>query len=116
MNQMGQELVKNEHGFLQAQPMTDENMIQVEESRAISEVQAALVIAKRFPRDVNQAYSNIMSACERPLLAEKARYAYPKGGQNVTGASIRLMESIAQAWGNVDFGYKEMVRNKDHTI
>ncbi len=81
---------------------------QVESSRAVAEVQAAYVIAKKFPRDQHQAYLNIVKACERPFLAEQGQYAYPKGGKVVTGPSIRLAEVLAQNWGNMDFGIREL--------
>lgn len=77
-------------------------------SRQAQEVQAAMVIAKRFPRDEYDAYNRIMKACERPLLAENAMYEYPRGGTKVTGPSIRLAEAMAQSWGNLDFGIIEL--------
>jgi len=77
-------------------------------SRQAQEVQAAMIVAKRFPRDEYDAYNRIMKACERPLLAESSMYEYPRGGQKVTGPSIRLAEAIAQAWGNIDFGIMEL--------
>ena len=80
----------------------------VESARAVQEVQASLVVAKRFPRDENTAYTKIMTSCERPTLAKDALYAYPRGGQMVTGPSIRLAEALAQAWGNLDFGVREL--------
>jgi hypothetical protein len=86
----------------------DSELMQVSESRAVAEVQAAFVIAKKFPRDEHASYINIMKSCERPSLAEQAMYAYPKGGQVVKGPSIRLAETLAQKWGNVDFGIKEV--------
>ncbi len=77
-------------------------------SRQTQEVQAAMVIAKRFPRDETQSYNRIMRACQRRKLAETAMYEYPKGKGKVTGPSIRLAETIAQNWGNVDFGVVEL--------
>lgn len=77
-------------------------------SRQAQEVQAAMVVAKRFPRDEQQSMSRILTACNRPSLAESALYSYPKGGTEVTGPSIRLAECIAQNWGNMDFGYIEL--------
>lgn len=71
--------------------------------RAVAEIQAQVFMAKQFPRDENQARARILRACQRQGLAEKAIYTYPKGGQRVTGPSIRLAEAIAQAWGNLDF-------------
>lgn len=76
--------------------------IEVEKSRAVTEVQAALVIAKRFPRDEFEAHTRIMKACERSSLAKAALYSYPRGGQTVTGPSIRLAEVLAQNWGNME--------------
>lgn len=77
-------------------------------SRQAQEVQAAMVVAKKFPRDEVAGYQRIMRACQRKGLAEKATYEYPRGGQKVTGPSIRLAEAIAQNWGNIDFGIIEL--------
>ena len=78
------------------------------EARAVAEVQAQYVIAKKFPRNQHESYRQIMETCRRPFLAEQAMYAYPKGGQLVTGASIRLAEAMASAWGNLDCGVREI--------
>jgi hypothetical protein len=83
-------------------------VVEVEQQRAIQEVQAAMIIAKRFPRDVDESYTRIMGACQRKTLAASAMYAYPRGGAIVTGPSIRLAETIAQNWGNLQFGIREM--------
>lgn len=76
--------------------------------REIAEVQAAMVIAKKFPRDPVEAMDRILQACTRPTLAEGALYSYSRGGSEITGPSIRLAEAIAQAWGNVQFGIREL--------
>jgi hypothetical protein len=86
----------------------DNAMVQTNDARAVAEVQAAYVIAKKFPRDQNAAYMSIIEACKRPFLAEQAMYAYPRGGTLVKGASIRLAEAMAQCWGNLDCGVKEI--------
>ncbi len=105
----------NELGF--AIPEKNNNsMLQVSESRAVAEVQASYVIAKKFPRDENAAYMRIMKACERPLLAEQSMYAYPRGGQLVTGASIRLAEALAQSWGNIDCGVREVSQSDGMSV
>lgn len=86
-------------------------------SRQAQEVQAAMVVAKRFPRDENASYARIMNACKRQKLAECAVYEYPRGGVNVTGPSIRLAEMMAQNWGNVDSGIMELERkNGESTV
>lgn len=86
-------------------------LVEVESQRAIQETQAAMIIAKKFPRDQFESYTKIMEACKRKSLAEGALYAYPRGGKLVTGPSIRLAEAIAQAWGNLQFGIRELEQN-----
>lgn len=76
--------------------------------REIAEVQAAMIIAKRFPRNQAQAIDRIMIACQRSTLAESALYSYSRGGTEITGPSIRLAEAIAQQWGNLQFGVREL--------
>ncbi|AJK64913.1 hypothetical protein KHU1_0946 [Bacillus amyloliquefaciens KHG19] len=88
----------------QATGVTSEAMV----SRQAQEVQAAMVIAKKFPRDVYAAFDRIKKACERRLLAENAVYEYPRGGTKVSGPSIRLAEALAQNWGNIDYGIMEL--------
>lgn len=77
-------------------------------TRQAQEVQAAMVVAKRFPRDERMSCDRILNACARRSLAESAVYSYSRGGTEVTGPSIRLAECIAQNWGNIDFGYIEL--------
>lgn len=90
------------------QPEASGALVKVEEARAIQEVQAALIIGKRFPRDEKKAMDRILTACARETLAKSALYCYPKGGQEITGPSIRLAEAIAQIWGNIQFGIREL--------
>jgi hypothetical protein len=86
-------------------------------ARAAQEVQAAMIIAKRFPRDYTAAFNRILDACKRKSLAEVATYSYPRGGTAVTGPSIRLAECLAQNWGNVDFGIVELdQRNGESSV
>lgn len=100
---------QNTGGFLSNAPAVESNaMAKSQESKSVQEIQAALTIAQKFPRNQAQAYQNIMEACKRKFLAEQAVYAYPKGNQTVSGPSIRLAEVLAQNWGNMDFGIREI--------
>lgn len=91
-------------GFQPARTVQSEMMV----SRQAQEVQAAMVIAKKFPRDEVESFNRILRACQRKSLAEGAMYEYPKGNTKVTGPSIRLAEAMAQNWGNIDFGIIEL--------
>lgn len=87
------------------------------QQREIAEVQGAMVIAKRFPRDPIAAMDSILQACTRPSLAEGALYSYSRGGSEITGPSIRLAEVAAQCWGNIQFGIRELEqRNGESTV
>lgn len=82
----------------------------IEQTRAIAEVQAAMVVAKSRPRNEEEAYLKIMKACERHSLAAAAIYTFKRGGQLIEGPSIRLGEVMARAWGNVTYGMRELSR------
>jgi|GEM_PF-469583 len=88
----------------------------IEQERAIMEVQGAMVIAKRFPRDQKQALDRILNACTRQTLAEVALYEYSRGGTQITGPSIRLAEAIAQNWGNLQFGLREVEQRQGSSV
>ncbi len=98
----------NDLGFAKQETQNQEGLMQVGEARAVAEVQAAYVIAKKFPRNEHQSYSKIIEACKRPFLAEQSMYAYPRGNTTITGPSIRLAEAMAAAWGNLDCGVREI--------
>lgn len=78
------------------------------EAREIAEVKAAMAVAQMYPRDQRKAMDRILNACARPTLAEKAQYAFARGGQEITGPSIRLAETIAQGWGHLQYGTREL--------
>lgn len=90
----------------------NQGTVLIEQSRAIAEAQGKLVIAKRFPRDEVQAYAKAMEACQRPAMAEKAFYSFPRGGQTVEGPTIRFAEELARCWGNIDYGIKELSQDE----
>ena len=92
-------------------------MIDTEGQRAIQEVQAAMTIAKRFPRNVKDSLDRILNSCTRTSLAEQALYTYSRGGSDISGPSIRLAEAVAQQWGNLQFGIRELEqRNGESTV
>ena len=103
-------------GYGQMKPVDSGVTSAMASNREAQEVQAAVFMAKRFPRDESLALSRINQACQRRGLAEKAIYTYPKGGQNVTGPSIRLAEAIAQAWGNIQSGVVELEQRPGESV
>lgn len=78
--------------------------------REVAEVQAAMMIARKFPRDPIAAMDRILQACTRPGLARSALYQFSRGGSDISGPSIRLAEELARQWGNIRCGIAELSR------
>lgn len=97
-----------QNGIVAPMENINQGTVAIEASRAIAEAQGKLVIAKRFPRNEVEAYAKAMEACQRPSMAAKAFYSFPRGGQTVEGPTIRFAEELARCWGNIDYGIKEL--------
>jgi hypothetical protein len=95
-------------GIMASMDNINQGTVAIEASRAIAEAQGKLVIAKRFPRNEVAAYAKAMEACQRPSMAAKAFYSFPRGNQTVSGPTIRFAEELARCWGNIDYGIKEL--------
>ena len=91
-------------------------MLSVSSSREVAEIQGAMTIAKRFPRDQQASLDRILIACQRKMLAETAIYQYAKGGTDISGPSIRLAETLAREWGNVQFGIRELEQRNGESV
>jgi hypothetical protein len=87
----------------------------VAESKAVAQIQACMIMAKRDPRNENQAYIDIIEACKRHTLADQAVYAFPRGGKLVNGPTIRLAEVLAQKYGNVHIEITILKQDADQT-
>lgn len=80
----------------------------IAQTRELSEALAAVQMAKAFPRDIQECRKMIESECQREGLAEVATYTYARGGQDITGPSIRLAETLVRCLGNIDAGWREL--------
>lgn len=80
------------------------------QARENTEVMAMAMMAKRFPRDQIVACDRIRNAFTRVTLAEKAQYQFSRGGSDIVGPSIRAAEAMAQQWGNMSNGWREVSR------
>lgn len=87
-------------------------LIQSDISKEIAKIQGKMFLARQFPRDVENCMQKIIHSCQNPAIAEDYDYVYNRGGTEISGASIRLMEIVAQNWGNIDFGIRELSRNE----
>ena len=91
-----------------AMTTTSTGSIAVAQSRAMASELCAMQAAKAFPRDVRQSLERIKTACMRTGLAAVATYTYSRGGTDISGPSIRLAEVLANNWGNIRAGIKEL--------
>lgn len=83
----------------------------IEQSRAIAEVQAMVLVAQRAPRDEARAMSQAMSSCSQRAVADRAFFSFSRGGSSVNGESIHLATELARCWGNIDYGIMELARD-----
>ncbi|WP_079585461.1 hypothetical protein, partial [Mycobacteroides abscessus] len=80
----------------------------VEQSRAVAEVQSAVIVAQQIPRDMQRAEAEMRDTCNRSAMAKQAFYQVPNRGN---GASVHLMRELARVWGNVQYGVNELHRD-----
>jgi hypothetical protein len=93
---------------------TNELAVAYDQARAQKEIEGSIVLSKKFPRDEMKIFAAIQRSCKRPTFAEKARYAFPRGGATISGPSVNLARELARLWGNVRYGF-EVVRDDDDT-
>ena len=97
---------------VQVRPGASSQAAAVEHTRAAAEVAAAVQAARMVPRDVELAKARMRVACSDYGLAARAFYAYPKGGEEVTGPTVHLAREMAAIYGNVDYGTSELARRE----
>lgn len=72
---------------------------------ARAEIEGAIIIARRFPRNEDKCFGDIAKSCARLRFAENVCYRYPRGGQDVVGLSVYFAKEAARIWGNIRYGF-----------
>lgn len=85
----------------------------VEQSRAVAEVQGAIIVAQQCPRRMDIARTAMRESCEQLGFAESAFFSFPRAGSTVSGASIHLAKELARCFGNVQYGINELRRDDE---
>lgn len=99
---MGNDLViSDEYSIAQVNPEATGAVV-----ARVKEIEAAIILAKRFPRDLDRAWESLMKHCGRQNMAAKSAYAFPRGGTKVSGPSVYLARIAKQAWGNMRSGVR----------
>lgn len=69
------------------------------------EIQGAMILAQKFPRNEDRAFQSLMRACGRSSFAEDAEYSFPRGGTQIKGPSVNLAREAGRIWGNLRYGF-----------
>lgn len=85
----------------------------VEQSRAVAEVQAAVIVARQFPRNEAAAVQKMRTAFRQQSLAARCLFRFNRGDGNVNGETIQFAKELARCWGNIHHGLNELRRDDD---
>lgn len=83
----------------------------VEHSRAVAEVQAAVTVAQKVPRDIGRVTAEMQDTAKRLAVAKNAFYEMPRAGGKVAGSTVHLARELARIWSNIDYGVRELRRD-----
>lgn len=94
---------------------------------AVTEVQAAVVLAKKFPRNEERAYQRMMKALDNWAFADDCLYEFkrgrkqdPKNGEWVdnfiSGLSIHALREVVKFWGNVRYGHMVIGESEEYEV
>lgn len=82
-------------------------------TREQTEMQSAIVAAKRFPRNEQQAFVKAINSFTRASMAEAAMYNFPRGGKTVEGPSVDCARELARVWGNIRYGLRVVTQDSE---
>ncbi|MEV4335720.1 hypothetical protein [Streptomyces sp. NPDC049590] len=83
----------------------------VEQSRAVAEVQAAVIVARQFPRNEAQAIAKMRTGFSQHSLAVRSFFRFRRGSSNVSGETIQFAKELARCWTNIHYGVHELRRD-----
>ena len=68
---------------------------------AMNDYEIQIRTAKQFPRNIGGAIEQAKQLCTMtPEVAQDCVYSLPRGGETLTGASVRFAEILLSVWGN----------------
>lgn len=86
----------------------------VAEARA--EMEGAVLMARRFPRDMTQVWQRMEQTCRRKTFAENAQYSFPRGGKKIEGPSVKLSRALVTLYGNIHSGSRVIRDEPDKVV
>jgi hypothetical protein len=91
----------NPFGVAEVHAPTGGDAVATSHAREQHELQAMFTVAQAVGRNERVAWDRVMVACERPSFADGALYAFPRGGQQITGPSVQMAREIMRAWTGI---------------
>lgn len=82
-------------------------------AREQSEIQAAIVVAKKYPRNEMSAFERVQKSFKRIGVAEAAQYCFKRGGATIKGPSAPAARELARCWGNLRYGIRIVSEGED---
>lgn len=82
-------------------------------TREQTEIQSAIIAAKRFRRNEQEAFVRAVKSFTRASMAEAATYNFPRGGKAVEGPSVDCARELARIWGNIRYGLRVVSQDAD---
>lgn len=79
------------------------------------EIQAKIMVALKFPREMAVVEKNIAYMCSKLKFADGATYQLPRGDEIVTGPSVHLLKGIALLYKNLEHGHIINDKGSDYT-
>lgn len=93
-----------------AQPVGGGAGLTAVNARELAEIHGQIQLARANPRNQVKAMDAILNAFAREGLADSGLYEYSRGGSKISGLSIHAANALAQQWGNIRTGVKELSR------
>lgn len=96
-------------------PQRSHNTI-VDASREMAEVKVQVMLAMENPRIRSACVAEIIEYCQGYDFAKEALFMIQRGGTKISDGSVKLALVMAQNWGHLDYGVKELERRDDESV
>ena len=109
---------QQDSGMLQTIEQSAELQAVSAASKERAEIESAIIISKRMPRNEAECFQKLIKAASRPSFAEDATYSFPRGTKPdgtknyVSGPSVNMAREAARVWGNIRHGLR-IIRDDD---
>lgn len=105
---MSNEITRMEGLNMPSEMRADSAVALAFQSREMIETLGMIQMSRLAPRNSAVVSQRLREAAKNESLAVAAEYIYVKGGTEVKGLSIRAAEALAKAFGNIEFGMREI--------